>query len=105
MILLHGLKGQIVSQIQKDLLRDDVAMLASNIIQVQNSQWQTIIKFRDTRQAFPPVYGFALCLHDTNSKEPFAIELTEAEARQKLKAWGYSAVEADKLINEKMEVS
>lgn len=103
MLTLHGLKGQIVGQIQKDLLRDDVRLLASNINQTAGTQWQTVIKFRDTRQSFPAVFGFALCLHDAFQREPFIIEMSESEARGKLKAWGTTASEVDKLINVKLE--
>lgn len=104
MIVLHNLKGQIIGQVLKDLQKEDVRLLASNINRVEGSEWQVIVKFRDTRQSFPPVFGFALCLHDAFQKEPFIIELSEAEARQKLKAWGHSSAEADKLINTKLEV-
>ncbi len=98
MIVLHNLKGAIIGQVLKEIWRDDVAMLASNINQTAGSEWQSIIKFRDTRQSFPAVFGYALCLHSANEKEPFIISLSEAETRAKLKSWGRTANEIENLL-------
>ncbi len=98
MILLHNKKGGISGQVLKDLLRDDVSLIGNNLNQTAGSQWQTIIKFRDTRQSFPAVFGYALCLHSANEKEPFIISLSEAETRAKLKSWGRTANEIENLL-------
>lgn len=102
MILLHNKKGGISGQIQKNLQGEDIALIGNNINQTTGTAWQALIKFRDTRQSFPAVFGYALCLHDTNSKEPFYMEMSESEARQKLKAWNYPTIEIENLL--KMEV-
>lgn len=98
MILLHGLKGQIVSQIQKDFLREDILLLGSNVNQTTGAQWQTLIKFRKSNVSLPLEFGYGLCLHDVSNKEPYIIELNEAEAKAKLKSWGHTASEIDILL-------
>lgn len=102
MITLHNQKGGISGQVFKELLREDVALLGSNIGKTEGTAWQTVIKFRRTDTISAPAYGFALCLHDAFQKEPFIIALSEDEARQKLKAWNYPTMEIENLL--KMEV-
>lgn len=95
---MHNQKGQIISQVFKALAGDDVKLLASNINLVNGTEWQTIVKFRRISPSFPVEFDFSLCLHSVYEKEPFFFILTENEARQKLKAWGYSASEVEKII-------
>lgn len=106
MIVLHNQKGLITEQIRKDFGGKDVALLASNILQTSGTEWQTLVKFRKSNVGFlPKEFGFGLSLHNAGSKEEaFTLELSEAEAKAKLRSWGHSAVEADNLINKKMEV-
>lgn len=103
MILLHNLKGGISGQIFKELLREDVKMLASNINKAEGCEWQSIIKFRRTDTISAPAYGYALCIHDAFEKDPYFIELSEAEAKGKLRAWGVATSEIEKLIQMEVE--
>lgn len=105
MILLHNKKGGISGQVLKNLQGEDIKLLADNLNKAEGTAWQVLIKFRDTRQSFPAVFGFALGIFDAFEKDPYFVELSESEAKGKLRAWGMTAVEVDTLINEKMEVS
>jgi hypothetical protein len=104
MIKLRSLRGQIIGQVLKDLWRDDIKLLASNLTKSEGTAWQCAFKCRKTSQSFPAEYQFMLGIFDAFQKDPYFIELSEAEARAKLKAWGFSTSEADALINTKLEV-
>jgi hypothetical protein len=99
MMILHNLKGQTIGQVLKALAGEDVKLLGSNINRVEGAEWQTVVKFRRISPSFPVAYDYCLCMHSAYEKEPYFISLTEDEARQKLKAWGYSLSEIEKLIN------
>lgn len=102
MMIMHNQKGQIISQVFKALAGEDVKLLASNINRVEAVEWQSIVKFRRISPSFPVEFDFSLCLHSAYEKEPYFILLTENEARQKLKVWGYSASEIEKIITEEV---
>lgn len=102
MITLHSKQGQISGQIHKRL--EDVSQLADNLNLVSGCQWQSLFKFRSSGiGSVPIVYSFALNLHDSAIKEPYTFELSEGEARQKLKGWNFSAVEIEKLLKTEVE--
>jgi hypothetical protein len=100
MMILHNLKGQMIGQVLKALAGEDVKLLGSNINRAEGAEWQTVVKFRRISPSFPVEYDYCLCMHSVYEKEPYFILLTENEARQKLKAWGYSASEVEKLITQ-----
>lgn len=99
MILLHDSRGLITGQIFKDFGGKDVALIGSNILQTSGIEWQSLVKFRKSNVGFlPKEFGFGLSLHNAGSKEAFTLELNEAEARQKLKAWNYPTTEIENLL-------
>lgn len=98
MLTLHGLKGQITSQVMKNLQGEEVRLLASNLSRAEGSSWQCVLKCRKTNTSFPAEYNFILGIYDAFQKTPYFVELTEAQVWGKLRAWNYPAVEIEKLI-------
>ncbi len=98
MLNLHNKKGAIIGQIQKDFLREDVVLLGSDINQTTGVEWQTLSKLRKSNVGFPVEYAYALGLHTAFEREPFIIEMSESETRQKLKSWGLAANEIENLL-------
>lgn len=104
MIELFSQRGTIVRQLQIKI--NDGAflkMLASNLNTTDGTAWQCLFKHAVIDRSFPEGFGFFVALFDAanDPSNPYCIQLTETEARAKLKAWGMTAAEIDNLVNSK----